>query len=1028
LGPAGGLPELSGHEVLDVLGRGGMGIVYRARQLSLNRFVALKMVLHATDSRAVSARFETERRALALMDHPNIAKVLDAGIGDGGRPYFVMELAEGPPITAYCDEHRLSTRERLGLFVPVCQAIQHAHQKGIVHRDIKPSNVLVTTSGGRPVPKVIDFGVAKAIDRPPSAEALSTQFGVVVGTLEYMSPEQADLGGTDVDTRSDVYSLGVLLYELLTGSTPLERDRLGTSPFAEVLRRIREEDVPPPSGRLAGAGEALGTLAGRRGTDPTRLVKDIEGDLDWVLAKALEKDRSRRYESADGLARDIERHLAGDPVEAGPPSATYRLRKLVRKHAAWISTAAAFAALLVLGIVVSGLLALRATRAERRTVTERDRAVEAEKTARVEADKARAINRFLAEDLLMQANPELHAVDSKVTLLEVLDQAAAKVGDRFGDRPEVEAEVRRAIAQTYHALGTYDKGEEQWRAIEAIERRRSGPASSETWRSVAEVGHMLTHLGRDAEALRLLEAARERQRRLLGPSHPDTLLASDNLARVYQATGRVAEASALYQEGLELRKANLGPEHQETLKNMYDLAWARREDGRLDDAIGLLEAVLDLSKDGRPVDGPDRLVWTGFLGELYLEAGQVGRAIAMLEGTLGPARSRFGPEHLATITNMAHLARAYQAAGRLDDAMPLFEDALRLCKARCGPDHPDTLVAMNNLAEAYRDAARLDDAIALFEEALGLARVKLGVDHPQTLITMDNLGSAYDQAGRPGDALPLLEKVLELQRSTRGPDHPSTLGTMNNLAGAWWRIGRLDRSVPIFEETLKLREAKLGPGNPETVLSLANLGVNYKDAGRFEEGIAKMEGALGWLRGPSGEVPPTYAWLEDQLVDGYMRAGRYEAVGPIYRRRVEQARAQFGPDDLRTSRALAMLGLGLLKQSKWPEAETTFRECLAIRERTGPDDWGPWNVRSMLGECLLGQSRFDEAGPLLLSGFDGLKQHEASIPAPYRAARLAEAGERIVRFYEARGEHEQAAAWKARLGLIELPADVFAGP
>src|SRR5215218_1387336 len=321
------------YKLLEPIGEGGYGVVFMAEQTSpVVRKVALKIIKAGMDSRQVIARFEAERQALAVMDHVNIARVLDAGTTNSGLPYFVMELVHGVPITRYCDENNLGLRERLELFVPVCKAIQHAHQKGIIHRDVKPSNVLVTLYDGKPVPKVIDFGVAKAVEQKLTERTLFTQYGTMVGTLEYVSPEQAEMSALGVDTRSDVYSLGVLLYELLTGSTPLGHQRVKEAGYAEVLRMIKEEDPPRPSTRLSDSGVALATISAQRRTEPAKLTKLVRGELDWIVMKCLEKDRSRRYETANGFAADVQRYLADEPVQACPPSGWYRLRKFVRRN------------------------------------------------------------------------------------------------------------------------------------------------------------------------------------------------------------------------------------------------------------------------------------------------------------------------------------------------------------------------------------------------------------------------------------------------------------------------------------------------------------------------------------------------------------------------------------------------------------------------------------------------------------------------------------------------------------------------
>ncbi|MEX0711989.1 MAG: serine/threonine-protein kinase [Pirellulales bacterium] len=443
--------QIGPYRLLQKIGEGGMGTIWMGEQVEpVRRKVAIKVIKPGMDSAQVLARFKAERQALALMDHPNIARVLDAGATQSGRPYFVMELVKGVPITQYCDNHQLSPRQRLELFVPVCQAIQHAHQKGVIHRDIKPSNVLVAAYDGRPVPKVIDFGVVKAVGQPLTERTLFTGFGGIVGTLEYMSPEQAEFNALDIDTRSDVYSLGVLLYELLTGTTPLAGRRLKQAAITEALRVIREEEPPRPSARLSQSKDTLASISAQRKMDPGRLTRLVRGELDWIVMKALEKDRSRRYETANGLARDVERYLSEEPVEACPPSAAYRLRSFAHRHRKGLVTAATFALLLLIGAVASTWQAVRATQAEHAATTQRDaarRARDAEADARREATRERD-KALAAEERAKSDRAEAVAAREQVQdalYRSLYDQArAVRLAEQPGRRWTILDLIRRA--------------------------------------------------------------------------------------------------------------------------------------------------------------------------------------------------------------------------------------------------------------------------------------------------------------------------------------------------------------------------------------------------------------------------------------------------------------------------------------------------------------------------------------------------------------------------------------------------------
>jgi serine/threonine protein kinase len=907
------------YKLLEAIGEGGMGSVWVAEQTQpVRRKVALKLIKAGMDSKAVLARFEAERQALAVMDHPNIAKVLDGGVTDTGRPFFVMEYVKGVPITEYCEATRLSVPQRLQLFVQVCSAVQHAHQKGIIHRDLKPSNILVAPYDDRPVPKVIDFGLAKALHQPLTERTLHTAHEAVLGTPLYMSPEQAQLNNLDVDTRSDIYSLGVLLYELLTGTTPLEKKRFADAAWEEIRRLIREEEPPRPSTRLSST-DTLPSLAAGRQTEPARLTKLVRGELDWIVMKALEKDRNRRYETANGFARDVERYLAGEPVLAAPPGTRYRLGKFARKHRAALTTAALVALLLALGTAISTWQAVRArwaetaaraaaeAEADQRAEAEqqRDRAVQAEGLAqqrlqqataeKERADRERAVAVavavFLQDDLLSEAAPERNARNKKVTVEEVLARAASRIAGKFERQPELEAAIRLTVGRTYRALGDY-------------------PAAQ-------------PHL----------ERARELYSHALGEEDLFTLLAMTDLGLLYQQQGQNAKAESLLVKVLEVSRRVLGDEHPDTLTSVHNL------------------------------------------GALYRAWGQYARAEPLLVQALEASRRVRGEEHPATLLPMRNLAMVYEAQGQYAKAEPLLVRALEVGRRAEGEAHPHTLAALGDLGALYRAWGQYARAEPLLVQALEAKRRVLGEEHPYTLMAMHSLGLLYAEQDQYGKAEPLLVQALEISRRVQGEEHPETLAAMNNLALLYRAQGQYAKAEPLLRAAVAGARRKFGLAHPHT-----------------QSFIGNWADCCGRLWQPAGPEP-----LCRELADCLKR--------------------QSGADSPQYAGALAFLGHNLLHQKKWADAESVLRECLAIRDKKEPKAWTTFNTRSMLGGSLLGQAKYAEAEPLLLVGYEGMKQREEKI-SHWSRCRLAEAAERLARLYEATGKKAEAAKWWNELGAL----------
>lgn len=649
------------YRIMRKIGEGGMGLVFEAEQEEpVRRRVALKLIKWGMDTKAVVARFESERQALAMMNHPCIASVYDAGATADGRPYFAMQYVQGIPITSYCDKHRLTIAERVELVARVCDGVQHAHRKGIIHRDIKPSNVLVEIDDNEVVPKIIDFGIAKATSQRLSERTAATEFGELIGTPAYMSPEQAEMTNLDVDTRTDVYSLGALLYKLLVGAPVFETQTLQSGGLIEIQRKLREEEPPRPSTKLRGLGEEASTSASNRRAEIKTLEKQLDGDLDWITMKALEKDRTRRYGSAAELADDLRRHLRHEPVHARPPSTIYRLQRYVQRHRVGVAAAVLILLAMVLGLAGTTIGLIRATRAEAQ--------------ASAEAAKARAINGFLL-DTLSSANP-IGGGRSDVTVVDVLDGSALTISRSFADQPEIEAEVSKTIGQTYLRLSRYDKAEPLLARALEIERAILGEDHLSTLQSMLLLGLVHMEQGELGEAERFYREALERLRRNPGDVDGYVRAALLNLGGIAHLRGELDEAEALYRQSLGIGARSQGQLDADLATTT--LAWVLAQKGDYDQAesrfLAAVESRRRLLGEHHPFVG-DALLGLGVSTSRQLESdapvpGDCDAAVPRFEDAAAIYRQTYGEgsvqlalAHLflgACLTKLEHYDEAEQ--------------------------------------------------------------------------------------------------------------------------------------------------------------------------------------------------------------------------------------------------------------------------------------------------------------------------------------------------------------------------------
>ncbi len=846
------LEAIGPYRLLRLLGEGGMGLVYEAEQSEpIRRRVALKLVRGELASPQVTARFEAERQALAVMQHPNIAKVLDAGTAPDGRPYFVMDHVVGEPITEFCDTHRLSTRDRLGLFVQVCEAVQHAHQKGVIHRDLKPSNVLVTEEAGSAAPRVIDFGIAKAMGVQLTDRTLATHMGAVVGTPAYMSPEQAAGAGLDVDTRADIYSLGVLLYELLVGRLPVDPDDVGFVPFIAGLV-AGTTNPPTPSQRLSQANGDAARVAAARRTELGRLRHELKGDLDWIVMRAIEPERERRYETANALTLDLGRYLADEPVRARPPSTAYRLRKFAKRNRAGVVAGAAAVLALVGGAVATTVGMVRATRAE-------DRALAAQGEAEREAETANQVSAFLGS--LFQASDPTRSRERELTARELLDQGAARVGTELADQPLVQARLMSVMVRAYLYLARRDEAIDLAQQRLAVLEAALGPNHPEV--AGALVG--LSFLSRDP-----LEVDRERFERAVaiwesypGPERDGGIaIASALLSAPLQGLGLNAEA-----EQAARRAITILERYPEPQRERWELL------NRTPDEIHLA-ALLNLSGT-------------------FVERRRYGEAIPLLQQSLAVAERSLGPNHPDFAQHLRSLGGVYQVHGRYAEAEPLLRRGIDIREAaverrgaiwgqlarllglvltRTGREAEGDSLLAEVIQETGIWAALYDRGMLRLRRGDGAAAERIFrdvletsplADDEERLATDDfdlahywiGLGQALLMQGKLAEARTACQKAVQLYQAWNAPHlEDGAARAWTCLATLHARRGEAAEAEPLFRRAMVVQDS-LHTGQPEIVhwreelsATLEGYAALLRSLGRPDE-AATLEARLAEVRG-----------------------------------------------------------------------------------------------------------------------------------------------------------------------------------
>ncbi len=860
--------QIGPYQILDCIGEGGMGAVYLANQTDpIKRQVAVKIIKPGMNSRQVVARFKAEQQALAMMNHPNIAQVFDVGVTNTGLPYFVMEYIPGQRITHFCDEKQLTTDARLNLFRQVCAAIQHAHQKGVIHRDIKPSNVMVSEESGQTRVKVIDFGVAKALNVPLTDETFQTQIGQLIGTIHYMSPEQAASRHDIIDTRSDVYSLGVLLYELITGTRPFQLDAAKEGSHISQLQQLLFDTEPTkPSFHLSKKqGKRAEQLGRLQQTDSEQLYDYVKGELEWIILKAIEKEQSRRYQSPLELSQDLERFLSNEALLAGPPSKWYRARKFIARNRleAGASLLVASTFLVAFILVVQGLIETRQAK---------DQAVIAKNAAIAEQQKSQQVIQLLGQ-FLTSVDPKVYGKELKVIhLLESFSHELKQVKDR-----DILTNLYQIYADTYANLGEYQKSKSFFDLalanIDADDRETYCTLQSRSYKNDL-------YLEKDGSELSIRNLLRS-CKKSLGDHHPAVLSIRQVLALYFYFAGSFEQALQLNEELLNDRQRVLDDEHPDTLLTMTNLASSYAAVGRFQDAHELENKTLSARREKLGGEHPATLVSMSNFAVSFTELGRIEAALELNETVLKLQRKILGDDHPDTLRTMANLAGNYAGMGRNEDALALDRSVVEIHKKVLGEEHPDTLSYMSLLGYSFREVGKYEDARNLLETVVANSSRQLGEEHEITQGAKRELALTYTRLGRHNEAVELNESIVGANRKVFGERHPITLKAMAMLAFSFSTLGRFQEAKELDEAVFNARKKLLGERHPDTLWAQASLASSHKDLGQFKEAMGLAESVFSMRKQTQGQQHPDTLWAVGDLACLYAVSDVSKSLLPI---------------------------------------------------------------------------------------------------------------------------------------------------